>query len=176
MLPQGVGPISKDFGNTHACFDRRYRLAVSNSCDIPIKIHLDGGTGNYGSATGDQTLNGYGKRQVFTCLEALGHCNGLQLTVLGFEQNPHPSARQTNGDRTTVAWIKDGTERPNRYGGTDLYYIKDGLWYVMRTKTKPQAPDYVANERITFYVDLAAHWYVVASSGEKWFVNPGSPD
>ena len=40
----------------------------------------------------------------------------------------------------------------NQFGGMDLYYLKGDKWFVRRTKTEPQAPDYVADESVEFYV------------------------
>lgn len=69
-----------------------------------------------------------------------------------------------------VFFVRDGTRRPNQYGGTDQYYIREGHWYVARSNTKPQVPDYVVNEAVKFYSDPKDGFYVVGSSGEKWWI------
>jgi hypothetical protein len=76
ILPKGTCPIKK--GNL--CFDREYRTEVSNICAAPIDIHVDAGN-KY--PTGDYILSAGGK-EVFGCLEAVGNCSGLNITVLGF--------------------------------------------------------------------------------------------
>jgi hypothetical protein len=171
-LPKGVCPIRVNFGpNSYSCFDRRYRLEASNTCEVAVQIHIDGGSGNYESATGDYTLYTGNEPRRFSCLEALGHCNGIRLTVLGFKGNASPVASTNNGKGLSeVFFVREGTRRPNQYGGTDLYYQKEGHWYVARTNTKPQVPDYVANEAVKFYSDPKGGFYVVGSSGEKWWI------
>ena len=147
-------------------------LAISG-----FRIHVEGGSGNYGSATGDYTLDGGNVPRTFSCLEANGHCNGLRVTPMGFEENASPTARVGNSNTLSmIFFIRDGTKRPNQYGGTDLYYIKDGNWHVMRTMTKPQVPDFVLDETVKFYADPHSGFYAVGSSGDSWSVvlNPNA--
>jgi hypothetical protein len=88
-------------------------------------------------------------------------------------QNKSPVAQIANsGDTPIVGFIFEGTELPNQYGGTDLYYVKNGEWFVMRTKTKPQVPDYVTNEPVKFYADPKDGFYAVGNDGEKWWLRP----
>jgi hypothetical protein len=68
-----------------------------------------------------------------------------------------------DGGSSEVLFVGNGTALPNQFGGTDLYYLKGDHWFVRRTKTKPQAPDYVADESVEFYGNKDG-FYAVASS------------
>jgi hypothetical protein len=79
-------------------------------------------------------------------------------------------AKGTDGMNARVFFIQEGSERPNQYGGTDLYYLKGDQWFVARTRTKPETPDYVSNEPVQFYADPHVGFYVVGASGDKWLL------
>ena len=83
-LPKGKCPIKQ--GNL--CFDRNYRIEVSNSCNAPITIQVDAGK-NYN--TGLHILLA-GRSERYGCLEAVEDCRGVDVTVLGFSPLPHNGA------------------------------------------------------------------------------------
>lgn len=109
-------------------------------------------------------------------MEAKAGCKGITAEVVEIgtsasSQNKSPVAQIANsGDTLIVPFILEGTELPNQYGGTDLYYIKKGEWFVMRTKTKPEVSDFVTNEPVKFYVDPKDGFYAVGGDGEKWWL------
>ena len=175
LLPDGVCPIRIN----QRCFDKSYGLAVSNNCGTAIRIQVEAGTrGKYGSSTGEYTLKP-GDSTGFRCLEANGGCKGVQARVLSFAQSQaqgtaRPRAATPDGGSSEVFFVRDGTTLPNQFGGTDLYYLKGDHWFVRRTKTKPQAPDYVADESVEFYGNKDG-FYARGSSGDSWWIRPAPP-
>jgi hypothetical protein len=174
LLPNGVCPIRIN----QRCFDKSYGLAVSNKCGTAIRIQVEAGTrGKYGSSTGEYTLKP-GDSTGFRCLEANGGCRGVQARVLSFAQSQaqgtaRPRAATPDGGSSEVFFVRDGAILPNQFGGMDLYYLKGDKWFVRRTKTESQAPDY-ADESVEFYVNKDG-FYARGSSGESWWVRPGPP-
>ena len=174
-LPDGVCPIRIN----QRCFDKSYGLAVSNKCNTAIRIQVEAGTREkYGSSTGEYTLRP-GDSTGFRCLEANGGCRGVQARVLSFAQSQaqgtaRPRAAMPEGGSSEVSFVGNGTALPNQFGGTDLYYLKGDHWFVRRTKTKPQAADYVADESVEFYGNKDG-FYARGSSGESWWVRPVPP-
>jgi hypothetical protein len=173
LLPDGVCPIRIN----QRCFDKSYGLAVSNKCGTAIRIQVEAGTrGKYGSSTGEYTLRP-GDNTGFRCLQANGGCRGVQARVLSFAQaqgTARPRAAMLDGGSSEVFFVREGAALPNQFGGTDLYYLKGDHWFVRRTKTKPQAPDYIADESVEFYGNKDG-FYARGSSGETWWVRPGPP-
>jgi hypothetical protein len=93
-LPKGECPIKQ--GNL--CFDRNYRVAVSNSCDRPIKIHVDAGRS---PSAGDYPLAAHSTK-TYGCLQVTHSCSKIKVTALKFDDSAPPSQQQP-GNKTPNA-------------------------------------------------------------------------
>jgi hypothetical protein len=172
-LPKDICPIRLG----QSCYDKSHGLEVWNKCPLAIQIHIEAGTRDkWGSSTGEYTLQSGGNKQTFRCLEANGKCTSIAATVSGLAEKKERRtavAQMTDGTGSAdIFFIREGVTLPNQYGGRDLYYQKDGQWFVMRTNTKPQVPDDIATDSIKFYADPKSGFYVVGSSGDKWWISP----